>query len=266
MPLDQIAPIRSETAVDWGVGGLRGIIAKGSLAAIALSTTPVSAQLSVDRLWVDFEPGTPHRADIIIRNESADRYYITVAPAEIVDPGTDTERRVEQTDPEQLGLLVTPNRLVIEPGGSRSVRMISLNEDVPQDRIYRVKITPQVGDIQAAAPEGARGIAIKVLAAYDILVTSRPNKVKADLKVNRTQDELVISNVGNSNTLLYEGKACAGSKNSTGSTDDESECADLGARRLYPGNIWKITVPANHRRVQFKQRSLASSDPKEVEF
>lgn len=245
---------------------LRGIIAKASLAALAFAAAPAPAQLSVDRLWVDFEPGTTHRADIVIRNESPDRYYITVVPSEIFDPGTETEHRVEQSDPEKLGLLVTPNRLVMEPGASRSVRIVSLNGDVPKDRVYRVKITPQVGDIQANAPDGGRGIAIKVLAAYDILVTSRPSKVRADLSTVRTGDELVITNGGNSNTLLYEGKACADAANAKPGANLAPECTDLGARRLYPGNVWKLAVPANQLKVRFKQRSLASSDPKEIDF
>jgi P pilus assembly chaperone PapD len=245
---------------------MRGIIAKASMAAFTFAGTPASAQLSVDRLWVDFEPGTPHRADIVVRNESPDRYYITVTPAEIIDPGTDTEKRIEQSDPEQLGLLVTPNRLVIDPGGSRSIRIVSLNQNVPKDRIYRVKVTPQVGDIQASAPEGGRGIAIKVLAAYDILVTSRPDKAKAELTATHIGDELIITNAGNSNTLLYEGKACSKSGDTKTNDDPAAECTDLGARRLYAGNVWKIGVPASQIKIQFKQRSTSSSNPKETDF
>ncbi|HUD92112.1 hypothetical protein [Sphingobium sp.] len=230
-------------------------------------TMPAHAQLSVDRLWVDFEPGAAHRSDIVIRNESPDRYYITVTPSEITSPGTDQEARVEQADPEALGLLVTPNRLVVDPGGMRSIRVVALDETVTTDRIYRVKITPQVGELKSTVGESGKGIAIKVLAAYDILVTARPARAKPELTVTRENGELVIRNVGNSNTLLYEGRAC------TGDTVPKAEgtaipdgCTDLGARRIYPGNEWKLPLPTAQAKVRFKQRSLASSDPKEVDF
>src|SRR3546814_2712942 len=127
---------------------VRGKTFKAALVALALGVAPAHAQLSVDRLWVDFEPGASRRADVVVRNESPDRYYITITAAEIIQPGTKEEKRVETTDPEVLGLWVTPNRLVIDPGGMRSVRVVSLDVQLTNDRFYRVKTTPQVGDIQ----------------------------------------------------------------------------------------------------------------------
>lgn len=265
---------------------MRSILLRAFLLALASSTGAAHAQLSVDRLWVDFEPAAPRRSDIVIRNESSDRYYITVTPSEITSPGTDVEKRVEQADPEALGLLVTPNRLVIDPGGIRSIRVVSLDDNPTSDRVYRVKITPQVGELQSTVGEGAKGIAIKVLAAYDILVTARPKRAKADLQVTRGDGELIIRNIGNSNTLLYEGRTCSTAvplKNATvndavapslaSQEADVKEaaspgagCTELGARRIYSGNEWKIPLPGGQGKVKFKQRSLASSDPKEIEF
>lgn len=269
-----------------GAVNLRSILLRAFLLALASGAGAAHAQLSVDRLWVDFEPGAPRRSDIVIRNESSDRYYISVTPSEITSPGTDAEKRVEQADPEALGLLVTPNRLVIDPGGIRSIRVVSLDDSVTSDRIYRVKITPQVGELQSTVGEGAKGIAIKVLAAYDILVTARPKRAKPDLQVTRGNGELVIRNIGNSNTLLYEGRACSAGaplkdaaingavpQNIASQEASAKEavsvgagCTELGARRIYSGNEWKIPVPDGQGKVKFKQRSLASSDPKEVEF
>jgi P pilus assembly chaperone PapD len=237
---------------------MRGLVAGALLFFALFGAGPAHAQLAVDRLWVDFEPGLPGRADVVIRNESNDKYYITVTPAEITDPGADTEKRVESTDPEKLGLLVTPNRLVLEPGAMRSIRIVSLNDDLKTDRVYRVKITPQVGDIQAPSSATGRGIAIKILAAYDILVTARPKKSKPSIEVSRQPGELVIRNSGNTNTLLYEGQECPDAT--------ASACAAVGARRLYPGNEWKIPLTSESAKVRFKQRSLASGDPKEISF
>jgi P pilus assembly chaperone PapD len=224
---------------------------------------PASAQLAIDRLWVDFEPGAPNRSDLVIRNESADRYYITVSPVEVTSPGAADEQRVEKSDPEQLGLLVSPNRLVVDPGGMRAIRVVSLNEQVATDRVYRIRVTPQVGEIQADAPGAdARGMTVKLLTAYDVLVTVRPPKPNAGVSATRAGNEVTIRNAGNTNTLLFDGVAC-----SPGATPGAAEnCEDVGARRLYPANEWKITLKDPNAKLRFKERRYASSEPREVAF
>lgn len=241
--------------------------------ACVVDATPASAQLAIDRLWVDFEPGTPKRADIVIRNESQDRYYITVAPVEISAPGGDGEQREQIADPEALGLLVSPNRLIVEPGGLRSIRLVSLNEALEKDRVYRVKVSPQVGEIESDNPGAdARGVSVKLLTAYDLLVTARPAKPLAKLVTTRDGNSLTIANDGNTNTLLFEGWACpAGAKPPAPDASGTQVavaggCAEVGARRIYPGNRWTLALPENTERVLFKERTLASADPRDVEF
>ena len=219
------------------------------------------AQLAIDRLWVDFDAKTANRADVVIRNESKDRYYISVIPSEIVLPGATDEKRVEMADPEKLGLLVTPNRLVVEPGATRSIRLVSLNGELTTDRVYRVKVTPQVGDIVVAeAAANTRGLAVKVLAAYDVLVTVRPKGGKAAIVATRTGSELSLRNAGTSNVLLYDGLGC-----NAGEASD-TKCEKIGSRRLYPGNEWKITLADPAERVKFKQRLTIIGEPNEVTF
>ena len=233
------------------------------LLSAAFAPAPASAQLAIDRLWIDFEPGAANRSDLVIRNESADRYYITVGPVEVISPGATEEQRIEKSDPEQLGLLVSPNRLVVDPGGMRAIRVVSLNEPVTVDRVYRNRVTPQVGEIQASDPgTGARGMTVKLLTAYDVLVTVRPPKPNAGLSATRAGNEVTIRNAGNTNTLLFDGAAC-----SPGTAPGAAEtCEDVGARRLYPANEWKITLKDPNAKLRFKERRYASSEPREVAF
>lgn len=242
---------------------MRVLMAAAGLLLGSAVSVPAYAQLAIDRLWVDFEPGAQPRADVVIRNESADRYYISVSPVEVADPGAENESRTDESDPEKLGLLVSPNRLVIDPGGMRSLRIVSLNNALTSDRVYRVKVVPQVGEIQAADPgAGNRGVSVKLLTAYDLLVTVRPAKAKSELTATRTPTGLTIRNSGNTNTLLFEGQSC---KNGVkpGTTAD---CEDLGARRVYAGNEWVIPMKDPTARVYFKERRLASSEARDVSF
>ncbi|MHA3840734.1 fimbrial biogenesis chaperone [Sphingomonas aestuarii] len=251
------------------------LLAASTIVTCAFAATPASAQLAIDRLWVDFEPGAAKRADIVIRNESQDRYYITVAPVEISTPGAEVEQREQIADPEALGLLVSPNRLIVEPGGMRSIRLVSLNEKLAKDRIYRVRVSPEVGAIETADPGAeARGVSVKLLTAYDLLVTARPEKGVSKLATRRDADGFTITNEGNTNTLLFEGWACpAGAR--PRSPDEQagsaasataSACTEIGARRLYAGNSWTFALPQGTERIVFKERNLASAEPREVEF
>lgn len=253
------------------VGGLsvgilelaRGLVVFCLMAAAGFAPSPASAQLAIDRLWVDFEPGAANRSDLIIRNESADRYYITVSPVEVLSPGTADEQRVENSDPEQLGLLVSPNRLVVDPGGMRAIRVVSLNDSVTVDRVYRIRVTPQVGEIQAGDPGAdARGMTVKLLTAYDVLVTVRPPKPESGITATRLGNEVTIRNAGNSNTLLFDGVACSPAAAQGG----EESCEEIGARRLYPANEWKVTLKDPNAKLKFKERRYASSEPREVAF
>lgn len=241
----------------------RAVVAFCVLVGAGFLPAPASAQLAIDRLWVDFEPGMANRSDLVIRNESADRYYITVSPVEVVSPGAADEQRIEKSDPEQLGLLVSPNRLVIDPGGMRAIRVVSLNETVSVDRVYRIRVTPQVGEIQAGDPGAeARGMTVKLLTAYDVLVTIRPPKPEAGITATRAGNEVTIRNGGNSNTLLFDGVACAPAAVSGAA----EACEDIGARRLYPANEWKITLKDPNAKLKFKERRYASSEPREINF
>ncbi len=232
-------------------------------ALLLCGAAPASAQLAIDRLWVDFEPNITPRADVIIRNESKDRYYITVAPSEIVNPGTATEKRVEEADPDKLGLLVTPNRLILEPGGMRSIRIVSLNNALTSDRIYRVRISPQVGDIETTQSNVAnRDMAIKLLAAYDVLVTARPNDAKAHLVTTQGDKTLVIRNDGNTNLLLFDGELCA--TQPAKSKNDTTACQGVGSHRMYPGTSWELKTGSSTDTLHARQRLYASTEPKSV--
>lgn len=170
---------------------------------------PAHAQLAIDRLWVDFDSKGVPRSDLVVRNESKDRYYVTVSTFEITDAGTDKEQRVTIADPEKLGLLVTPNRLILDPGQMRAIRLVSLNSALTSDRVYRVSVIPQIGDLalEDTAPD-SRGLAIKLLAAFDVLVTVRPDAQQRALVARRAGNMVTLANEGNSNILLLDGAIC----------------------------------------------------------
>ena len=235
-----------------------------AVSALFLSFAAVDrahAQLAVDRLWVDLDAAREPRADVLVRNDSTDRYYINVQVFEIENPGEAEERRVTNSDPEVVGLLVTPNRMIMDPGSQRSIRLVTLNPELTKDRVYRVLISPSVGDLQTeAAPEGGRGVAVKILTAFEVLVIARPTGARAQVVAERLPGEVVIRNDGATNTLLYDGFVCDKGER------DTDKCTGIPINRLYAGETMHVALTAPDQVVTLRQRTKVSEDPVDLTF
>lgn len=199
-----------------------------AVAVLALSWAPAHADMAISNAYVEFRAGAAQRDDIEVRNEGGETMYIMVDVEEVLEPGTDREHRVSSPDPEALGLLVSPRRLVVEPGSRRVVRLSLIAPPIERDRIWRVTFRPVVGELKAETT------AIRVLIAYGALVVARPSSPVAEIVAERAGSRLTLVNRGRSNALLYDGRQCdAGG----------DRCVDLPTRRLYAGNIWEVELP-----------------------
>lgn len=178
-----------------------------------------------------FEPGEPTRQDIEIENTGTDPMYVQVRPHRVLNPGTENEQREYISDPREAGLLVTPNKLVVPPQGRKLLRFVDLKPGDSSERVYRVAVTPVVGDLEAETS------GLKILVGYEVLVLAQPSTPNPQLTAERRGQQMFFRNDGNTNVLLREGRQCP---------SDETvieDCTVLGAKRLYPGNEWNLELP-----------------------
>jgi P pilus assembly chaperone PapD len=150
-----------------------------------------------------------------------------VTPTEVQDPGKPSERRIESPDPEQLGLLATPNRLVLEPGERKFLRVALLKPPGETDRVFRVTVKPVVGAVAGEAT------GLKLMVGYEMLVIQRPPAPRADLTGAREGDAITITNRGNSNAELFQGKQCDAAGKA---------CEPLDSHRIYAGASTTVKV------------------------
>ncbi|HVM98895.1 MAG TPA: hypothetical protein VMT68_01685 [Caulobacteraceae bacterium] len=196
-------------------------------AAAALALAPAAhAGLAVSPVIVDVPPSAAPRADIEAMNDGADTLYVVIEPARIDHPGDVGERRVQDPDPQALGLLATPNRLVLAPGERKFVRLALLAPAGDTDRIFRVTVRPVVGQVNA----GTTGL--KILIGYDLLVIQRPARPVATIVATRDGATLTLRNTGDTNAELFQGQAC----------DAARRCAPLAGHRLYAATSWSIAL------------------------
>lgn len=198
----------------------------GLLALIPMSSAV--AELAVSQLIVELRPAESRAADIEIYNDSEERAYVSIDPREIVDAGLEQERPLLSPDPEKLGLLVSPRRLVIEPNQRRRLRLAAIGSVPSRERVYRVTVKPVAGDVTGTQS------GLKLLVGYDLLVLVRPSSPKADIDVRREGQLLTIVNRGNASIELAEGKQC-----DRGGTD----CRQLPNKRLYASASWTQDLP-----------------------
>ena len=205
---------------------------KPALAALALAasalTSPARAEMVLSQVIVDLLPGKPPREDLEVWNAGDERMYVSAEPFEIRAPGTLAEERVAATDPENSGILVSPRRLVLEPGERRLVRVAAIGTRGDTERVYRVTIRPVAG------PIGADTSALKVLVGYDALVLVRPERFTGEIEAARNGRTLTLTNTGNTAQELFDGQQCDAAG---------TNCRNLPAKRLYPGAAWEQTLP-----------------------
>ncbi len=198
---------------------------------ILLSLNCAVADMALNQSILYFEPGKPNQQDVEIENTGDDPLYIQVTPKVVRNPGTDQQVREKYDDPKKEGLLVSPNKLVIPPRGRKLLRFVNLNPNPDKEHVYRVSVTPVVGDLVA------KQTGVKILIAYEVLVLVHPKNGAVQLAHNRIGKELSVENKGTRNVLLRKGVQCL-----PGITD-ENECDFFPGVRLYPGNSWKVELP-----------------------
>ncbi len=199
-----------------------GYAAIGIVAALSLAA-PASADLVLNQVIVDLTPDKVPRFDIEATNTGKERIYVVADPFEIVHPGRPDEARIANPDPAALGLIVTPQKMILEPGERKLVRIASIAPRNTGERIYRVTIKPVIGEVSAP------NTALKVLVGYDVLVIVRPTAMTGIVTGVRNGNHLVLTNTGTTNVEVYDGRQC----DTTG-----THCTALPARRLYAGASW----------------------------
>lgn len=189
-----------------------------------------AAAMQVDRAIVSFPADKPPRQDVIISNPDDEPLFVDVGVMEVLNPGTEQEQRVVIKDPDNAALIATPRRLMVPPGGSRRVRLVSLNGFGEQEKVFRVDLRP------VAAPEQLNTTGVRVLIGYQLLVFVAPQQSQVALEARRDGKQLELRNNGNVNVLVYEGEQCPPSP----STD---ACQEVPGKRLYPGTGLTLDLP-----------------------
>jgi P pilus assembly chaperone PapD len=202
---------------------LRTVGLAASALLLLLAAGAASAGILLSDLIVELQPGKQGKEDIEVWNSSPDPAYVAVEPREILNPGTANETVRKDPDPEKLGLLVTPPRIILDPGQRKIIRVAMLAPPSDRERVYRVTVKPVAGELQS------KDSGLKILVGYDVLVLVRPQSSAPSVTGVRSGRTLNFTNTGNVSVELVDGRQCDSAR---------AHCVDLPGKRLYAGASW----------------------------
>ncbi|MGE0754248.1 MAG: molecular chaperone [Alphaproteobacteria bacterium] len=194
----------------------------------SLAALPAHAEFILSSSIIEFSAGSPKQKDIEIISRSQENDYVVSEISEVARAGLEGEKQQPVEDPRNSWLLVTPNRTILTGGSRRVLRFVLLKEPDDKEHIFRVAVKPVISGVEAQALVG-----LKVLVGYEVLVIIRPAEIKSAVEGQRQGDTLYLHNTGNTNILLQSGRQC----------DAAQECANLPARRIYPGQKMQLSLP-----------------------
>jgi P pilus assembly chaperone PapD len=191
---------------------------------ILLLLTPslvFASKISLGQVIVNFDAANKKSyTDVPVFNESkGEKSYVKVTVYEVHNPGTEDERVVLVPKGKGGGLIASPQKFIIQPGGVKNLRLISLDRTLKKDRVYRVNVAPVYGDFKTEKKRF-----VKILVAYDILVFVHPKDKKVDFEATREGKRLIFVNKGNVGVLFVAGKQC--------SKANPSDCIKVKGARL----------------------------------
>lgn len=205
---------------------------------VMLLTPMVQASMVLDRSIMVFAAGDAPRQDVTITNPDPDTMFVEVEVLEVRHPGTDKEERLVVRNPEEIGLIATPKRLVLPSGTSRIIRLVNLAGHGDAERVYRVNVKPVTApEEETPSDDKEKRMSIKILIAYQLLIFVDPQKRNVLIEGRREGNQLHLANRGNVNAYLYDGRQCK-------QGEARDQCARIDkATRLYPGNEKVLTLP-----------------------
>ncbi|MEP6388599.1 MAG: fimbria/pilus periplasmic chaperone [Halioglobus sp.] len=208
---------------------------------IVLTTLTASevakADLLLDKVVVIFDESKSTKKDVsVINDDSDERLFVSVEPFEVEAPGTEDQTLKAVAIDDNPAFLATPSKLIVEPGSSSVVRLLNLQPESTQERVYRINFLPiqKPPEIDNDVNDGVAPM-VEILVAYQVLAIVLPPNPEPKPVVTRTGNVISFSNQGNANYLLTDGKQC----NPIGS----SKCVDLPGHRVYAGSSWSVELP-----------------------
>lgn len=230
-----------------------------ALSKLALMTlafglsSPVAANLVVYPMTSTIGVEQDGIGQIQLHSKSDKVQYIKVSVTQIQRPGTPDEHESPLSPADTLGIVVSPQRTVLAPGASRTVRIIA--QAMPsEETVYRVYFEPVAAPDLADEATLDQGVQprIGVNLIWGALVRLLPDERRTSISLQ--QNGGALRNDGTLRVGVLQVGRCADTKG-------EKDCIwnDVN-RSLYPGSTLPVSTPGVNGNVLMR---FVTSDDKQ---
>lgn len=189
---------------------MKYLIRSFSAVLFLLLSTLVSANVMVYPMTVKINPESPSKNQFKIFSKSDKTQYLKVYVAQVIDPATPKEHETPISIMSGTGIVASPQRIILPPGGEHTVRLRSLSTP-NKETAYRVYIEPVTAEDSVDGKGGDANIDINV--TWGVLVISPPKNPESNLSVDIKSGKL--ENKGNIHTWVKDISLCSGNTSDT---------------------------------------------------
>jgi P pilus assembly chaperone PapD len=174
-----------------------------TISGVPADEKPNNPVLAVSTHHLDLV-GSKSQDFITVKNHGGATGYVKMQVHQI-QYTNHVRQRIAKKDPRELGLLVTPSKLILKPGQSRKVRIKRLAKGNQSDLIYEVNAVPVD---PPGKTEGKIGMSISITMVTFTRVVLRPDQLKPDVKTQRDGKIVRFENQGNTTVLIKRLQQC----------------------------------------------------------
>ena len=158
-----------------------------------------ASEISVTPLQIVFD-STQKVHDLKIRNkDKKEKAYVNVILNKVLHPGEANQQDQKMEFTSSSPLLVTPTKLMVQPGSMNIARVISLNTaDISQDTLYHILFSPVKGEL-ISLQKGLDSkenkeikTAVSILISYNINAFILASNPKYDISASRDNKTLTL--------------------------------------------------------------------------
>jgi len=209
---------------------------------VMLASSPSHADVQLSDFFVDLSEDSRVNA-IYAANQGDETLYLKITATEVIDPASTEPTIRDVKNPRELGLLVSPQRLVIQPGDEGRIRLVALAEP-QEDRFYKIAVEPVTGALETDGQVG-----VKIMVGYSAWAFIRPKGAEPIVSATRDGRMLTVMNSGATLARMTAGKQCAG-----------VICEQIDTFRVLAGQEKTIELPHADRPASFKVRWGGASE------
>jgi hypothetical protein len=194
----------------------------------------ILAEIDVSPMILNFSYDGDKKQDIRVYNPGDDVEYVQITPTLTLNPGTKNEVDKKIPDPRELGVLISPNKLILPAKQATFVRVSLLKKCDNQEHFYNIVFSPVLGKLvtEDNKQKGYK-VGLKIVVAYAVSVSVSPCHPNININLKRDGNMLTIVNNGNVKVSLAYGKQCI----------SKTKCASLPYYPLFAGKTWQLKLP-----------------------